>query len=67
MSMQRIRDYYSVPAKKGGFLNFTDTYGSVFKCQILSASDDKLRVRIVSDISFGKRLILHPTWNVQYL
>lgn len=67
MSIQRVRDYYSVPAKIGGFLHYTDTDGSILKCKILSANDGKLRVRVVSEKLFGSRLILHPTWNVNYL
>lgn len=67
MSMQRIRDYYGVPAKRGGSIKFTDGDGVQYKCKIRSAFQDRLKVA-VDGIHTGRQYwLLHPTWNVEYL
>ena len=59
MSMKYIRDTYGVPAKRGRKILFE---GRV--CTIRGSSDARLRV--TDDRANGK-MILHPTWRVQYL
>ena len=62
--MKYIRDTYGVPAKRGGYINYTDSTGRKWKCRIVSAYGEKLRaVTDAGTMSF----FLHPTWNIEYL
>lgn len=63
--MKYIRDSYGVPAKRGGKIKFTDGKGTVFECRILGACSGRLRVAVEGIKK--KALILHPTWQVEYL
>jgi hypothetical protein len=58
MSMQYIRDYYRVPAKRGARLAFQGRPGT-----IVGSSHQYLRVRLDGDTS---TVLLHPTWEVEY-
>jgi hypothetical protein len=64
MSMKYIRKHYGVPAKRGGLVEFTDTRGRKWLCEIRSTRDAYLRVSIPG---IRKRVLLHPTWNIRYL
>lgn len=55
--MEYVRRWYGVPARRGGRVRFDGALGT-----ILSA-DHRLRVRLDT----GERVILHPTWRVEYL
>ena len=57
MTMEWVRRNYGVPAKRGGRVLFSGLPG-----RILSATH-YLRVRLDT----GERVILHPTWRVEYL
>lgn len=39
MGIARLRKMYSVPAKVGGMLEYTDMDGHKWKCKILSCND----------------------------
>ena len=56
--MARVRKKYRVPAKRGMLVRY---YGEIGR--ILSV-DDSLRLRVLLD---GRKVILHPTYNVEYL
>ena len=66
MSMQYIRDAYSVPAKRGGHIKITPdgNRGITFDGIIVGSKGAYLRVRVE-----GQRRLLtyHPTWNIEYL
>jgi hypothetical protein len=65
MSMKYIRDYYKVPAKRGGRIRYTDEHGDKWDGRITAASDQYLLVHIPG--WHLQRARLHPTWNVEYL
>ena len=68
MSMKYIRSYYKVPAKRGGRIKYIDGFGTSWFCRIMSARDGRLRVLPDDRIkNCNTRLILHPTWNLEYL
>lgn len=65
MSMEWIRRNYSVPAKRGGRVRLGNGFGSGLDgmaATIVSATH-YLRVRMDD----GRRVLLHPTWRVDYL
>jgi len=73
MSMQSIRDYYKVPAKRGARIEFTGDslgkfiYGFLYKGKkgtITGSYRNYLRVRFDSESDIKT---LHPTWEVRYL
>lgn len=70
MSLKCIRDYYGVPAKRGGRIRYTGDGGD-FDPQdgtITSASGPHLMVRFDIDGPNTRiRHKLHPTWEVEYL
>ena len=64
MSMEYIRRYYSVPAKRGGRVMWkTATMSKRMTGTITSARGAYIMVR-----PDGKRhpITLHPTWNIEY-
>lgn len=61
MSLDYIRKYYHVPAKRGGKVEFQ---GVVYK--ILGAIGQYLKAKKVDDDMRGFT-ILHPTWEMKYL
>lgn len=69
MSMEYIRRAYGVPAKRGGRLIYTDSYGAKIYCTIKSATSSGHLMCLVDDrvIGYRGRMKLHPTWNVEYL
>lgn len=68
MSMAYIRKAYGVPAKRGGRIRFTDSYGTVWNGRITSAKGHYLRVLVDDRVpGYRGRKLLHPTWNVEYL
>lgn len=68
MSLEYIRKTYGVPARIGGRIKYTghrdrDLYGT-----IKSAKNGRLRVLLDDRAdNYRGRLILHPTWKVEYL
>lgn len=63
MSMQYIRDYYRVPAKRGGRVEYTGG-GKATTGTITGTSGARLRVRMDGDTAAGN---YHPTWAMRYL
>lgn len=57
MSLQYIRSYYGVPAKRGALIKFQG-----ITCRILSSKGATLRVQGPT-----KKFNIHPTWQVEYL
>lgn len=65
MSLEYIRNYYKVPAKRGGRIRF-DYYveqGKQGDGTIIGTSGPHLQVRFDD----GHEAPLHPTWKVIYL
>jgi hypothetical protein len=68
MSMKYIRDCYKVPAKRGGRIKYVDSFGTSWFGRITSAKGNHLRVLVDDRVkNYRGRLLLHPTWNVEYL
>lgn len=68
MSLQYIRKTYGVPARRGGRIQFTDIDGYVWNGSITSARDGRLRVLVDDRVpGYRRRLILHPTWRIEYI
>lgn len=67
MTMQWIRDYYGVPAKRGGRVEYTPCEGSKDSPRfgmIIGVSGPHLKVRLDGD---KNALPYHPTWQLRYL
>lgn len=63
MSMKYIRDYYGVPAKRGGRIIYTGN-GERVAGMITGSISGHLRARL-EGVEYG--VILHPTWKVAYV
>lgn len=63
MSMKYIRDYYGVPAKRGGRIRFTG-YCTSSLGTITSSSGKWLRVRFDGE---SRTSLVHPAHSVEYL
>lgn len=64
MSAKYVRDYYRVPAKKGGRIRFSwSGWHGTPEGTIMSFPGQYLRVRMDD----GSVFLLHPTWMVEYL
>jgi len=63
MSLQYIRDTYSVPAKRGGRVEYM---GNRTKIQgtITGARGPLIRIRLDGDTH---SVVFHPTWKLRYL
>lgn len=63
MSMDSIRRFYGVPAKRGGRVVYTG--GTVpAHGTIVGSRGDLLRVRLDGT---GRTLLFHPAWALEYL
>ncbi|PYE89651.1 hypothetical protein [Phyllobacterium leguminum] len=67
MSMAWVRKYYSVPAKRGGRIEYTGGWNDKSKSRfgtIRSASSGRLRIQLD-----GEKHVtyFHPTWEIRYL
>ena len=66
--MEYIRSCYGVPAKRGGRIKFTDSDETIWFGRITSARNGHLKMLPDDRVKGCKtRLILHPTWNIEYL
>lgn len=64
MSLQYIRDYYGVPANRGGRITFTGTADKLPQQGTITGADNvRLRVRFDGQ---KHTAIVHPTWEVAY-
>lgn len=57
--MQYIRNYYKVPAKRGGKITYKGKAGT-----IVGAKGAHLRIRLEGENRIGS---YHPTWEIEYL
>jgi hypothetical protein len=63
VSMKYIRDYYSVPAKRGARVEYTG--GKTPKTGVItSARDAKINIRMDG---MQHPRTYHPTWEIRYL
>lgn len=68
MSLPYIRRTYSVPAKRGMRVRYTDGGGVVWNGTIKSAKGPHLRVLVDDRVpGYRGRLILHPTDKLEYI
>ena len=69
MSMAYIRRYYSVPAKRGGTIEYGASDGESILAKITGSRGAQLRARMQrTDGTFNRRSALfHPTWHIRYL
>jgi hypothetical protein len=58
--MRRIREFYGVPCKRGGRVNFDGKPG-----RITQAVQGHHWLYVLLDS--GQRVICHPTWRMEYL
>ncbi|WP_109527219.1 MULTISPECIES: hypothetical protein [Nocardia] len=63
MSMQYVRDYYKVPAKRGGRVRYTGDKEPRLGT-ITAARGGGLRIRLDGD---KWAMPFHPTWELEYL
>lgn len=64
MTMQYIRNAYSVPAKRGGRVEYSGDKTRLRLGTITGTSAAKLRIRLDGDNFAG---CYHPTWKLRYL
>jgi len=64
MSLDYIRKAYGVPAVRGGRIKFQPCSGIAKEGFVVAAQGKYIRVRF-SDMR--RTVLLHPTWNVEYL
>ena len=68
MSLPYIRRTYSVPARRGMRVRYTDGDGVIWNGSIKSARGPHLRVLVDDRVpGYRGRLILHPTDSIQYI
>lgn len=68
MSLPYIRRTYSVPARRGMRVRYTDGAGVIWNGTITSAKGPHLRVLVDDRVpGYRGRLILHPTDNIEYI
>jgi hypothetical protein len=68
MSMKYLRNTYGIPARRGGRVRFTDQDGVVWNGRITSTLGPYLRVLVDDRVpGYRRRLVLHPTWQVEYV
>lgn len=58
--MRRIREFYKVPAKRGGKVRFQGNPGVITGTTRTGAY---LRIRLDT----GQSFMVHPTWEMEYL
>lgn len=68
MSLEYIRKTYSVPAFRGRRVRYYDQDGVQWSGHITSAHGGYLRVLVDDRVpGYRGRLLLHPTWRVEYM
>jgi hypothetical protein len=65
MTMQRIRDIYRVPAKRGGRVCYRN-YGHPIEGTITGSDQTRMWIRVRLD-GFAMPMLFHPTWELEYL
>ncbi len=66
MSLASVRQFYGVPAYRGTAILYTGGDTPRQGVIVSATTCGRLRIRWDDDPS-GRRAILHPTWEVQYL
>ena len=64
MSLEYIRSYYRVPAKRFARVEYTGGPGPPRQGKITGARGARLLIRFDDD---GKTYVFHPTWEITYL
>lgn len=64
MSMDYIRSYYRVPAKRGGRIEYTGSNSKGRRGVITGSRGARLLIRFDDD---GRTYVFHPTWEIKYL
>jgi hypothetical protein len=67
MSMAWVRKYYSVPAKRGGRVEYTAKWNDQTRSRfgtIRSASNGRLNIQLDGEKHASQ---FHPTWELRYL
>jgi hypothetical protein len=64
MSLEYIRSAYNVPARRGGKITFTPCAGICKQGFVVAARGKYIRVRFAD---MRRTVLLHPTWQVEYL
>lgn len=64
MSMEYIRSYYRVPAKRGGRVEYTGDKSNVRQGVITGSRGARLLIRFNDD---NCTYVFHPTWEIRYL
>jgi len=64
MSMDYIRRYYGVPAKRGGRIAYTGSKNCVVTGRITGSDGQYLLIRLDGE---KKSFRYHPTWELTYL
>ena len=63
MSMEYIRDYYRVPAKRGGRVKYTGQ-ANPKEGTIVGSNGGHLKIRLDGE---EHAWTFHPTWEIEYL
>jgi hypothetical protein len=61
MSMEYIREYYAVPAKRGGKLKYSGGPGGPVEMEIIGSRGAYLKCRILEVLNAGLKTLVHPT------
>jgi hypothetical protein len=64
MSMDYIRSYYKVPAKRGARVEYLATDGELLQATITGSRGQYLRARLDNST---RSILLHPTSRLKYL
>lgn len=64
MSLDYIRIFYQVPAKRGARVRYTAGHGEVMEGRIVGSRGHYLSVRFPRH---KRPLRCHPTWQIEYL
>ncbi len=67
MSMEYIRKTYKVPAKRGGEIRYTGNKSGPVLMKIIGSKGQYLKCRIIDGFYGGIEILLHPTWEIEYL
>ncbi len=64
MSLEYIRSFYRVPAKRGGQVEYTGGPGPTRQGKITGARGARLLIRFEGE---KQPHVFHPTWEIRYL
>lgn len=64
MSLEYIRTYYRVPARRGGRVEYTGDKGQDRRGTITGSRGAHLLIRLDDD---KRTYVFHPTWEIRYL